>query len=443
MVGELFVLVPPTVLDTIEKGGTSGDIAAQMSQPEQLARVVAVSAGSGATLLPVEGLNRSHFLTSTDPRRAGRWFKVAPTAQVAWTHAFHRGAGITLNGLRDLLPGPLRHPGDRAYIALTYAPELPDEYAEAGVPRLAGWAITGAGAQPVVVDIDAPISIASQLANQWPIDILQNQRVCVVGVGSIGSAIAHALATYGIGMLDLVDHDRLLRHNLIRHTCSARQVGKLKVNALREDLESQRPDTRVNAHPLNVVEHANAVRALFATADVIVGATDGVNSRRVIGHLARRARKDAILACALEGGALGEIIRLRPWPDRGCIVCCRTHLQQAGAFDPEPGINRPYGEGTHHRPMTAVGADLQLVGAHAAKITVATLLQANGFNDQRLTTDHLIIALRPAPMWPAPYDVRRCDEMKWLDPAPPRPDCPTCHPHNPDDSKREGTRRGD
>ncbi|RFZ48545.1 Molybdopterin-synthase adenylyltransferase [Mycobacterium marinum] len=425
---EFFVLVPPRVLATIEQGGPWGAISAQMSEPEQLARVAAVSAGGDATLLPVESLNRSHFMSATDTRRIGRWVKVDAYTQVIWAQTRYRAVGITLQGFRDIMPVRVPDPGEHIYIVLTYAPDMPSEYAAAGIPSLTGWTVSTSGVRPVVVDIDEPLTIGEQLADRWPIEDLQHQRVCVIGAGSIGSAAAHGLATYGIGTLDLVDPDRLLRYNLIRHTSSSRQVGKLKVNALKEDLERQRPDTHVNAYPLNVLDDANTIRKLLEETDLVVCTTDGVTSRRVTGHLARRARKDGILACVLEDGALGEIIRLRPWPDRGCITCCRTHHQLAGAFDPEPGINRPYGEGTHHRPMTAVGADLHLVGAHAAKMAVATLLQAKGFNEQRLPSDHLIIALRPAPMWPTPYDVRRCGEVKWLDPAPPQPDCPTCNP---------------
>lgn len=428
---EFFVLVSPAVLTTIEQGGPWGAISAQISEPEQLARVAAVSADGDASLLPVEGLNRSHFMSATDTRRVGRWVKVDADTQVVWAQTRYRAAGITLQGFRALMPVRVPDPGEHIYIVLTYAPDMPPEYVAAGISRLTGWAVSTSGVQPVAVDLDEPLTIGEQLADRWPIGQLQRQRVCVIGAGSIGSAAAHSLATYGVGTLDLVDPDRLLRYNLIRHTSSARQVGKLKVNALKEDLESQRLDTHVNARPLNVVDDANAIRKMFEETDLVVCATDGVASRRVAGHLARRARKDAILACVLEDGALGEIIRLRPWPDRGCITCCRTHLQLAGAFDPEPGINRPYGEGTHHRPMTAVGADLHLVGAHAAKMAVATLLEASGFNEQRLPSEHLIIALRPAPMWPSPYDVRRCGEMKWLDPAPPQPGCPTCHPGPP------------
>jgi hypothetical protein len=425
---EFFVLVPPEALNTIEQGGPWGSVTAQISEPEQLARVVAISANGDIKILPVEDLNRSHFMSAADTKRIGQWIKVDADTQAVWAETRRRRLGITLEGFRKLMPSRVRSPGEHKYVVLTYASDMPPDYVAAGIPNLAAWVVSPSDVQPVVAVIDKPHTIVEQLTNQWPINVLQRKRVCVIGAGSIGSAAAHALATYGIGTLDLVDPDRLLRHNLIRHTSSYRQVGKLKVNALKEDLERQRPDTQINAHPINVIDDANAIRELLEKVDLVVCATDGVASRRVAGHLARRARKDALLACVLEDGALGEIIRLRPWSDRGCLTCCRTHLQRAGAFDPEPGINRPYGEGTHHRPMTAVGADLHLVAAHAAKMTVATLLEAHGFNEQRLPSDHLIIALRPAPMWPVPYDVRRCGEMKWLGSAPPQPDCPTCQP---------------
>lgn len=422
---EFLLLVPSAAVTTLDTGGRWGDMSAQVSNPEQVARIIAISAENGP-VMPVEGLNRSHFLHSANTKAIGRWFRVGADTQGAWAVLRSRASGITLSGFRDLVPTSLPNPGAHMYFVLTYAPDLPTELIEAGVPRLAGWAVRAEGVCPVAVDVEQAEIGVHQLQGHWPIETLQDKRICIVGAGSIGSAAAHALALYGIGTLDLVDPDRLLRHNLVRHTSPARQVGKLKVNALKQDLEQQRPDTRVIEHPLNVVDDANTIRELLGSVDLLLCATDGVSSRRVAGHLARRARKDAILACVLEAGALGEVIRLRPWADRGCIVCCREHLQGAGAFNPEPGINRPYGQGTHHRPMTAVGADLHLVGQHAAKMAIATLLQANGFNDQRLPGDHLIIGLRPAPAWPAPYDVRRCGETKWLPTSPPQPGCPTC-----------------
>lgn len=184
----------------------------------------------------------------------------------------------------------------------------------------------------------------------------------VIGVGSIGGAVAQVLAAYGVGHLILVDHDRLRWHNLVRHVSGAAHVGRLKVSAVREDLQLLRPETTVTALPHDVVTDADQIRALLAGTDLVVGATDGVAARRVISHLARRANLDAILACVLEDGGIGELFRLRPWRDRGCLVCQRQALRDAGSIDPEPAIEAGYGGGTRHRPMTAVGADLHLVG---------------------------------------------------------------------------------
>ncbi|WP_442935325.1 ThiF family adenylyltransferase [Micromonospora sp. CPCC 206061] len=88
--------------------------------------------------------------------------------------------------------------------------------------------------------------------------------IMVVGVGSIGGAVAHALAAYGVGHLILVDYDRLRWHNLVRHVSGAAHVGRLKVSAVREDLQVLRPETKVTALPLDVVTDADQIRALLA-----------------------------------------------------------------------------------------------------------------------------------------------------------------------------------
>lgn len=255
---------------------------------------------------------------------------------------------------------------------------------------------------------------------------LAAMTVMVVGVGSIGGAVVHALASYGVGRLLLVDPDRLRWHNLVRHVCGAEHVGRLKASALREDLRLLRPDTVTEVHPLDVVEDADRVRPLLQRTDLVVCAADGIDPRRVVSHLARRAGTDAILACVLEDGGIGEVLRLRSWRDRACLVCQRQALRAAGGIDPEPRLDAGYGTGTRHRPMTAVGADLHLVGQLAAKTAVATLLEGGGHPDQRLPADHALLALRPQPGWAAPFDLQGAGELRWLPATAPLAGCPSC-----------------
>lgn len=127
--------------------------------------------------------------------------------------------------------------------------------------------------------------------------------------------------------------------------------------ALAEELAALRLDTTVTPLPLDVIEHADHIRALLADTHLVECTADGVAPRRVTGHLARRAGLTSVLACVLQDGALGEILRLRPWPQHGCLTCRRQCLAEAGGLDPEPALDAGYGTGTHHRPTTAVGSD--------------------------------------------------------------------------------------
>ena len=87
------------------------------------------------------------------------------------------------------------------------------------------------------------------------------------------------------------------------------------------------------------------MRPLFRRCSLVLCAADGVAPRRVVSHLARRAERMAVLACVLFDGVFGEVIRLRPWPGRGCLLCQRAHLKSTGRMDPEPALDR--GSGMH------------------------------------------------------------------------------------------------
>jgi hypothetical protein len=91
-------------------------------------------------------------------------------------------------------------------------------------------------------------------------------------------------------------------------------------------------------------------------------------------------------------------------------------------------LDADYGTGTTHRPMTAVGSDLHLVGQLAAKVSVATLLERCGHPDQTLAGEHGVIGLRPQVGLAPPFDVDGSATIRWLPAKPPRPDCPTCEP---------------
>ncbi|EGD44062.1 putative UBA/THIF-type NAD/FAD binding protein [Nocardioidaceae bacterium Broad-1] len=361
----------------------------------------------------------------------GQWMKKpAPNINEIHLDTYRRGADVSVpfEAFNKLVPG-VADPGKKAAFLITYDPDISSDWLALGAKPYAAWLVTREGVSPMPLATEPEALGLSQLNDKWPVDDLQHMNIAVVGVGSIGGAAVQALAQYGVGNVALVDPDRFLWHNIVRHVLGPEAVGRFKVDAMKAALQKRWPDTLIDAHRLDVVDDAHLMRSLFAEVDLILCAADGIAPRRVVSHLARRAGKAAILACVLDDGAVAELVRLRPGPRYGCLLCLREYLRLQGAIDAEAAQELDYGTGFVHRPMTAVAADLHLVGQLAAKAVVATLLEArHGDHTQRLPGDCATIGLRPPGDMAAPFDLDRALQTKWADLPAPRADCPTCNP---------------
>lgn len=421
------VLLTHKAAEAIRKGAVWGQVVLKVATTESIGAVVAISHGSGGRL-PVDVDVPAHFLKSCDNKPWGYWYRVSAELHAHWLLARAQRAAVTVEGFRRLVGSGFQSPGGNAHLAITHVTDGQDKYSDLLLPEFALWRVSADGAEPLSIDVEPDVTGARALAPHWPVADLESARVLVVGCGSIGGAAARDLALAGVGRLDLVDPGRLRWRNLPRHICGPRHVGRLKVNALREDLTLLREHTEVRAHATDVVLEADRVRDLLQDTDIVLCAADGVVPRRVVSHLARRAGVPAILACVLENGQVGELIRLRPWQGHGCLQCRRDALFAKGGMRPEFMLAADYGTGSFHRPMTAVGSDLHLIGSFAAKVALATLLHDKGHHDQRIDAEHAVVALRPRPGWAPPYDVERAGDVRWMPGSPPRSGCPTCEP---------------
>lgn len=412
----------------IGQSGNWGHGTLRVNHAEQIAAIAALSTGDAA-MKPVPLDPPDHTLAHADPFRSVLWYRADPYLHLLWMQALARAdTAIPLDSFKEHVPSGFKQPGPDPYLALTFARTAGEQLAGLGVPQLVAWSVSRDSAAPYPVLVQEETTGLAQLDGLWPTGELQGAHVVLVGAGSIGSAGAHALAGYGIGQLTVIDPDHLAWRNLIRHTSSARQVGRLKARVLAEEITAQYPHTNVTALDWDVIAQAHRLRALLPEVDLVVCAADGVAPRRVISHLARRTGRTAILVCVLHDGAIGEVLRLRPWSSHGCLQCRRHALQRAGGLDPEPSLNATYGTANPHRAMTAVGPDLHLTGQLAAKVAVATALERTGHPDQRLPGEHALLALRRQPDLAPPFDFTRTGEVRWLPATPPEPGCVTCEP---------------
>jgi molybdopterin/thiamine biosynthesis adenylyltransferase len=415
------VLLTSEAATRIEAGGSWGRLGIQTDPVEGLVVIQGVGRGDSGVIDTGRSFRREHYLrTDYVTEGAGVWYNVDPELHDLHDHLLRRPPlSLPTATVRVLVPSGWRMPPvDQSMPLLAWSRD--DE----GRSRWSMWWVSRSEAVPGPIEVLADVSPLSDLGDAWPVDQLRTTRVVVVGLGSIGSVVAESLADYAVGHLDFVDPDHLLRHNLVRHRLGHQDLGRFKVNGMAERLMDRHGDLEIGKWPRDVILDADVMRPLFAEADLIVCATDGVSSRRVVNHISRRADVPAVFACVLEHGALGEVVRIRS--ETGCLMCYRQTLEESGSLDPEPDLDRGYGTGTTHLPMTAVGGDLSTVGCLAAKIAVGTLLERGGHWEQRLPGDALTIGLRPVPGRAAPFDIEEAAGVRWHAIGPPRADCFTC-----------------
>lgn len=410
-------------------GAVGGELSMEYSAGDDLyvIRKVEIARGSTRTLTP----NGAYVAlrATTGPGLRGQWLRDVPEGTNVQHYALrHRpGTAISYADFHNLVPLAGKPPSGKALLLITYEADLSEDLLRAGVHQFAAWNLTSDQAVPMNMAVEPEVIGLDQLKPQWPIDELARRRVGVLALGSIGGVIADSLAGYGVGTLDLIDPDRFLWHNGVRHVLGTESVGRFKVEAVRDWLQRRWTNLKVNIHPVDFTHQAHVMRGLMQHLDALVCSADGIAARRVASHLARRAGIPAVLACVLGDGTVGEVMRLRPGPVFGCLMCHRAKMAEDDAMDVEVLQERDYGTGSPHKPMTAVGPDLWSVGQLAAKATVATILEAeHGDLGHRLPGDLAILGLRPSTPYDPPYDVRHAGELVWNTLPPPRPDCPTC-----------------
>lgn len=427
MTRDPFIMLPrDSVRRIVAAEDNGGRIVLTHLPSEELYVVTRIELRSGG-VIPVDMAADYKTLHWSGTAHGGQWFK-RPHEHVNLMHlnmVRRPGSAISFEAFKGLVPG-VDDPGNTHGLVITIDTQLTQEQRDARAREYAGWIVTREGVRAIDIAVEPEHIGLQQLAAQWPLERLAQDTVMVVGLGSIGGAAAEQLAAMGVGRTILVDPDRFLWHNEIRHVLGKCHIGRLKVDAMKDHITERWPDHQALPLPVDVVDDASQVRALASRVDLMLCAADGIAPRRVVSHISKRAGHPSVHACVLNDGGVGEVLRLRPGPRFGCLLCHRAAHAAAGGIDPEADQELPYGEGLVHKPMTAIPTDLHMIGNIAAKIAVATLLEGKHGQPFNLPGEHAAIGLRANQHLTPPFDVAAVGEVKWSPLPPPRPNCATC-----------------
>ena len=114
---------------------------------------------------------------------------------------------------------------------------------------------------------------------------LKRARVFIAGTGGLGSSAAIYLTVAGVGMIRVVDHDRVELSNLNRQILHwDEDVGKKKAASATEKLKKINHEVKIEAIEETITE-ANVFQ-LIAGFDVIVDAMDNLPTRYLLNKAA-------------------------------------------------------------------------------------------------------------------------------------------------------------
>lgn len=146
---------------------------------------------------------------------------------------------------------------------------------------------------------------------------LKNARVCLVGLGGLGSTIATQLAAMGTGHLRLIDRDIVEESNLQRqHLYSFDVIGYPKVEAAVRRLERLNP--YIEFEPLPVSFSENNAEEMVSGMDVVVDGVDNMNTRYAINRACMKLGVPYVFGSAIStfGNASTVVPR-----ETACLEC--------------------------------------------------------------------------------------------------------------------------
>jgi adenylyltransferase/sulfurtransferase len=152
---------------------------------------------------------------------------------------------------------------------------------------------------------------------------LRNSKVCIVGLGGLGSPAALQLAAMGMGHLRLVDCDIVELSNLQRQPLySIKHLGYPKVEAAEKRLSELNPNIAIEPLPLALnVENAEEI---IKGVDVVVDGLDRMTPRYALNRASQKLGVPYIFAAAIT--TYGNVSTIIP-QKTACLECFQGGLK--------------------------------------------------------------------------------------------------------------------
>ena len=137
---------------------------------------------------------------------------------------------------------------------------------------------------------------------------LKKAKVCILGLGGLGSNVAVLLARSGIGYLKLVDFDIVEASNLNRQQYRISHIGIKKTEAMKSIIREINPFVEVDI--LNIKVYRENIYSIVGDIEIVVEAFDRAETKAMtLEELLTNKNKIVVSASGMAGlGPANEIV---------------------------------------------------------------------------------------------------------------------------------------
>ncbi|MBG0787546.1 MAG: ThiF family adenylyltransferase [Anaerolineaceae bacterium] len=229
-----------------------------------------------------------------------------------------------------------------------------------------------------VIEYDTVTNLFSRNSGLLESSIMLDKCAVLVGCGSVGSFAAMELARSGVGRFVLCDTDILEIHNICRHQCGFDDLGRYKVDAVKDKILNINPNAEVITYR-SVIQRVpeDELRQFLGRNTVIIGGGDNRGSSDWACKLAIKTDSTFVSTCCWTRAFAGEIFYWASGKELSCYSCALGGLID----DERPEAHENY-FGTEEEKETlsfepGIAADIDFVTIIAVKLALDLLNRDN------------------------------------------------------------------
>ncbi len=167
-------------------------------------------------------------------------------------------------------------------------------------------------------------------------------KVLIIGIGGLGCPLLTYLVASGVGMIGIVDHDRVELSNLNRQTLfNLSDIGKFKVDRAKDKIIRVNKKIKILSFKKKVTD--KNIKSIIENFDIICDGTDNFTSRYLINDQCKKSKK--ILISAAINKFDGQLYKFNFKKKGTCYRCFMPekpvtdyNCQSEGIFSPVAGV---------------------------------------------------------------------------------------------------------